>query len=283
MRARSKSKAFTLVELLIVIAIIAVLVAILLPTFKKVRETAVTLKCLARMRQLGVATLMYVNDNKGSFPPMTLSEQNFPSGYWARPTIFPSGGEGFLTQYLQTSNTVTTALASAKYYCCPDLEGKAGSSVTGRWSYRYNYILGGQDAVKLKKAYGAGWTGAGPRLLLPWKIAQLRNTSNGALFAEGDTPAPFVTNGLTQQEMALSLEPSKNSNGLYGHNPRYGIYMHSRQNIPGGFSGITNIAYCDGSVRSVQWKVTTFPKQAFPDTWINPYHPDSTGWPVNSW
>jgi prepilin-type N-terminal cleavage/methylation domain-containing protein/prepilin-type processing-associated H-X9-DG protein len=61
-------KAFTLVELLVVVAIIAVLAAILFPVFLRVQDRARTQKCLAHGRQLAQACLMYMDDNNGRFP-----------------------------------------------------------------------------------------------------------------------------------------------------------------------------------------------------------------------
>jgi prepilin-type N-terminal cleavage/methylation domain-containing protein/prepilin-type processing-associated H-X9-DG protein len=61
-------RAFTLVELLVVIGIIAVLISILLPTLGRVRDQANTSKCLANLKQIGTALVMYVGDNKGSLP-----------------------------------------------------------------------------------------------------------------------------------------------------------------------------------------------------------------------
>src|SRR5690349_23940222 len=61
-------RAFTLVELLVVIGIIAVLVSILLPSLNRAREAANQTKCLSNLRQLGLAFVMYVNESKGKFP-----------------------------------------------------------------------------------------------------------------------------------------------------------------------------------------------------------------------
>src|SRR2546423_2309045 len=64
----NRASAFTLAELLIVIAIIAVLISILLPTLGAARRAANSSKCLASMRDLGLAFAQYANDNKRAFP-----------------------------------------------------------------------------------------------------------------------------------------------------------------------------------------------------------------------
>ena len=61
-------RGFTLVELLVVIAIIALLVALLLPALARAREHATSLKCLARLRDLGQMLHLYAEDNKGELP-----------------------------------------------------------------------------------------------------------------------------------------------------------------------------------------------------------------------
>jgi prepilin-type N-terminal cleavage/methylation domain-containing protein len=64
----SAFRAFTLVELLVVIGIIAVLIAVLLPVLSKARAHANRTTCLSNIRQLGIGILMYCSDNRGWFP-----------------------------------------------------------------------------------------------------------------------------------------------------------------------------------------------------------------------
>src|SRR5512145_2434854 len=64
----NRRRAFTLVELLVVIGIVTVLIAMLLPALTKARKQAVAVACASNMRQIGGAMLMYANANKGKLP-----------------------------------------------------------------------------------------------------------------------------------------------------------------------------------------------------------------------
>ena len=83
-----KRRGFTLIELLVVIAIIAILAAILFPVFQTVRERARATACLSNQKQIGLASMMYSEDNNESLLQYYYSGFAPNLGYWPN-RLFP--------------------------------------------------------------------------------------------------------------------------------------------------------------------------------------------------
>ena len=79
-----KANGFTLIELLVVIAIIAILAAILFPVFAQAREKARQTSCLSNIKQVNLATLMYVQDYDETFPFHGLYDFTVGAQGWTR-------------------------------------------------------------------------------------------------------------------------------------------------------------------------------------------------------
>src|ERR1044071_5156579 len=154
---RNVGRGFTLVELLVVIGIIALLISILMPALGKVKEQANTVACLANLRQIGQAAVMYANDNKG---------QTVPAGYrnlGAGP--YPTGDEHFATilvfkKYLPlptpapADNQGPTATSSV--FHCPSGRNEIVSSTLGGTSPFNKYDPAGQCPWRVESVIG-GW------------------------------------------------------------------------------------------------------------------------------
>lgn len=80
MAATRRDHAFTLVELLVVIAVIGILVGLALPALDDARETARRTKCLVNLHSLGLGMQLYLDDFDGIFPMVRPLHSNVPGG-----------------------------------------------------------------------------------------------------------------------------------------------------------------------------------------------------------
>ncbi len=129
--------AFTLVELLVVIGVIAVLIAILLPALNKARAAARTLQCATSMREIGQAMTMFSQSHLGRFP----GSGNNTNGSISWDSILNTEHYKYKSG---NSSRVVIGSYVPRAFSCPELRG----SVTGIRRYTMNeYASGGAISV----------------------------------------------------------------------------------------------------------------------------------------
>jgi prepilin-type N-terminal cleavage/methylation domain-containing protein/prepilin-type processing-associated H-X9-DG protein len=118
----NRKRAFTLIELLVVIAIIAILAAILFPVFAQAKRAAQTTANVSNLKQIGLASMMYVNDYDDRMVPYAVSfGEGFAPGtgtvWWHGKTTRRSGpwlyerNEGLLFPYMRNAEIQDDPLA----------------------------------------------------------------------------------------------------------------------------------------------------------------------------
>ncbi|MBN2712669.1 MAG: DUF1559 domain-containing protein [Planctomycetes bacterium] len=89
----NKKSAFTLVELLVVISIITILASLLLPALSNALDAARTTSCVSNLKQIGIGSLMYGDDNPNYIPISEWKDLSHWSGDWVRWAGILAGGE----------------------------------------------------------------------------------------------------------------------------------------------------------------------------------------------
>jgi prepilin-type N-terminal cleavage/methylation domain-containing protein/prepilin-type processing-associated H-X9-DG protein len=229
----SYRRAFTLVEVLVVIAIVATLIGLLLPAVQKVREAANRTKCWNNLKQLGVAAHSY-HDTVGALPPPSKA----PSGASLHVMLLPHVEQGSAYKSFQMSTSVVSdpvsypgRIVEVPIFICPSdpsvgVWRDSGSAVpagiepapAGRSNYYGNAGTHGWWYEvfngRAKPAVRTGVYGMGAQITL---LQITDGTSNTAMFAEirrGASPGSdrFDVNVVAQARWGLSDPPTNPKN-----------------------------------------------------------------------
>lgn len=164
-RSRCARRAVTLVEVLVVMALIVVAIAYFIPWQTRSTGCSNRVKCASNLRQIGQALLLYANDHKGAYPRMKVS---------AGPDRIPTWGTGVNSADEQAENDVTGAMflllrtqdITSEVFTCPsstaekDAYGGGTNAPINRWNFtdvKKNLSYALQNPYASDSAIKAGW------------------------------------------------------------------------------------------------------------------------------
>jgi prepilin-type N-terminal cleavage/methylation domain-containing protein len=292
---RSKS-AFTLVELLVVIGIIALLISILLPALGKARQSAQTVACAANLHAIGQMCAVYQANNRGYLPPLSQTATNsggspvFDSNYFRGYTIWTMLGFKAGSRTTQCP-TVTGQYASPSWAASNNL-------VRNLYTYNWNWLLAGAETnlTVAPNVPHARTMDNDPTTIYGVTYRSVPNASNTLLVADAATIAAYQTND--QPGTDRGMEHSTFKPGSYtlapggdgsphqfirGLCPVHGMVAQSKGVTYSVLSdgmialqGQINVCYADYSVRTVSIKQGQILNTA-DSSWATPVLNDSTG------
>lgn len=243
-RCLPRARGFTLVELLVVIGIIAVLISILLPALNRAREMAKQVKCLANLKQISLATVMYCNENKMWLPYDAPDNwEHTEDVFWWQQDRIDQIGQGGIGIYLRLNNS-PAGLAVVR---CPsdDYTYRPASSTKKAYPISYSmnsYMASGSSHVKAREdpAYTPPAQGA-----IAMKITDIKQPANKIIWYEEDSRTINDANG--------TLEPGNPTNLLSTrHDPtQKGKLDDLSANPPPNLDGRGNVGFADGHAEFV--------------------------------